>query len=82
MENIVKIPASEWHKLKKAIEKISAQSEQSNLVSEEEAAKILGLKLITIRNKVSKKEMEGMYTVGAAGKRFYYRSRITGLEKL
>lgn len=58
------------------LDRIEQLLEVSDLINEKEAAELLGLSLKAFRNKQYEKKFEGMYTINAAGKRSYYKSRL------
>lgn len=47
-----------------------------DLISEKEAAKLLGIKQNTMRIYVSQGKMDGTFSINVLGKRMYYKSRI------
>ncbi|MGN6437251.1 MAG: hypothetical protein ACTHMM_11990 [Agriterribacter sp.] len=68
-------------RLLRAIENSTLKSvELSNVISEEEAAQLLGVAKKTLTNKVSRGLCAGLYTISpVTGKRFWYRDKILGL---
>lgn len=66
------IPTKEWKKLQQL-------AVTEDLITEDQAAELLGVKVKTIRTYVFEGRIEpGMYTIGALGKRFYYKSKLMG----
>lgn len=55
-------------------------AEFCNLVNEDEAASLLGVKKKTLINKVSRGLCAGLYTISPVnGKRFWFKDKIMGL---
>lgn len=81
MEKIVKIPAHEWYQLKGKLDRLIERIGVDNMINEDEAAKLLGITTRSLKNKYHRKELEGMYTVGVGGNRFYYKDKLMGLNK-
>ena len=52
----------------------------TDLISEQEAAKLMGYSLATFRKKVYGKIFEGCYIINQAGRRIFFRSKVAGLK--
>lgn len=78
----VRIPTTQFNKMIRTIERLEKAMEVQDLISEDEASKLLGFS--TTRT-IQKKVCEGvitndMYSKAPTGKRFYYKSKILGLK--
>ncbi|SDZ81542.1 hypothetical protein SAMN05192529_10296 [Arachidicoccus rhizosphaerae] len=62
------------------IREMKALLEAKDMISEKEAADLLGMKLSSLRSRVSEKKFEGFYIVGAHKKKFFYKSKLLGLN--
>lgn len=51
-----------------------------DMISEKEAADLMGMKLSSLRSRISEKKFEGFYIVGAHKKKFFYKSKLLGLD--
>lgn len=81
MSQEVKIPASDLFKMKRNIERIALAAETNDMINEKEAALLLSVSVKRLQNLVAEGKMEGFYTRGFAGKRFYKKSLLIGLYK-
>ena len=82
MQQTIEIPKSEFFKLKRNIERIAQAAEVNDLINETEAAELMELTRKGLQNMVYKNEMDGLFVIGAKGKRYWYKSKILGLNKL
>lgn len=82
MQPVIEIPKSEFFKLKRNIERIAQAAELSDMITEKEAAQLLSISVKRIQNLVCENKMDGLFTVGFGGKRFYSKSKIIGLQKI
>ena len=64
------------------MDRIEARLAVENMVSENEAARILNIKPVTLKTKVSKGDVgTDFFTVSPInGERFYFRDKILGLK--
>lgn len=62
------------------LDRIEKMLEISDMVNQVEAAALLGVPLRTFQNKQYQGKFEGMYTINAAGKRSYYKSRLLNIK--
>lgn len=76
------LPASKARQLFEDIAEIKQALTLSNMISEREAAALLGIQHETLVTMVSRgKITEDLFTVSPAnGKRFYYKDRLMGLK--
>lgn len=64
------------------INRLEKRSRVDQMISEEEAAKLLGMTVGGLRNKVYAGEMKGMYSVSPAnGARFYDKAKLLGVTE-
>lgn len=83
MPQEVKIPASDYHRFKLNVEKLGRQAELANMITEDEAAKLLGVKKRTMQVWASQDKLTGMFTVSPVNKsRIYFKDKIVGLAKI
>ena len=66
--------------LAREIREIKERLDLSDLISEQEAANLVGLKLPTFRKRVYGKKLEGCYIVNVLGRRNFYKSKLLGLD--
>ncbi len=63
------------------LEKLLIQLVKPVMIDENEAAKLLGIKKSVLQQYVCRGKIPpNHYTIGALGKRFYYRDFLTGLK--
>jgi hypothetical protein len=71
----VQIPQKEWA----AVKKMVREAAKPEMISETEAAMLLGVSVKTIKNYVyAGKITTDMYTSGISGKRFYHKEKLMG----
>lgn len=81
MSQDVKIPAHTFHKLRLNIERLGRQAELADMITEEEAAKLLGVKKRTMQVWASQHKLTGMFTVSPVnGSRHYFKTKLIGLK--
>lgn len=67
-------------KLYKELQEVKTLLNISDLISEEDAANLLGVSVKSIQNKVSAKQLEGTYIINAIGKRNFFKSKLLNLK--
>lgn len=70
------ITSSEYRQLKRTIDGLKDMLEQQSLLTEQQAAEFLGVKIKTLQNRVYDGTLDGTYTVNKLGHRMYYRSKL------
>lgn len=78
---IIQVPASDLYRMKRNIERIAQAAELTDMINEKQAAELLSVSLKRLQNMVCEGKMEGLFTVGFAGKRFYRKSLLIGSYK-
>lgn len=76
------LPASKARQLFEDIAQIKKSLAVSNMITEKEAAELLGIKVDSLKRKVYAKEIsEDAYTIGECNRRFYRRDKLMDLNK-
>lgn len=81
MSQTITIPASDYHKFKLNVEKLGRQAMLADMITEDEAAKLLGVKKRTMQVWASQGKLTGMFTVSPVnGSRHYFKSKLLNLN--
>jgi hypothetical protein len=80
MERFKNIPVTEWNRLLRAIEKVAQAAEKGDVLSEADAAKLLGMQSVSLRNRRYDGTIpESCYSKTVAGSFVYYKSKLCNL---
>lgn len=78
---LVDIPIKTWKKLEKLLDKLEETEVKTEWVNEEEAAKILGIQKVTLRNYVRLGNIRHeWYRTGVGGNKFFDKEALQGLK--
>jgi hypothetical protein len=78
MSDLITVPRSDWQEMKKAIKAINEQVVLNDLVSREEACRILGISSRVLTNYLSAGKI-APDSINALNQQFFSRKKLLGL---